>query len=262
MNALVCSTRMPEYDRECGSRRVFDLVEMLREEGWQLSYVARDAEPDDRYARMLRQRGVAAYAGFDTLSDEFLAAGKFDLALLEYWHVAEACMPRLRQWSPGTRILVDSHDLHFLRNSRAAFRRNGDGLPAARLTDTTGEEFIRELNTYAGADGVLAVSEKETQLIADFINGADAVSWVPLCEDAPHSARSFDHRRGILFVGSFWHQPNVDAASYLVNDIVPHLDPTLRAEHPVWIVGNASESKAAALAKKPHVRVAGWVPAL
>jgi hypothetical protein len=36
--ALVCSPVMPAYDRESGSRRVFNLVEFLREAGWEVSF--------------------------------------------------------------------------------------------------------------------------------------------------------------------------------------------------------------------------------
>ncbi len=251
---------MPEYDRECGSRRVFDFVEFLREDRWTVTYIAREGETDDRYARMLAQCGVRTHVGFETLSDEFLAERKFDLALLEYWHVAEGCIPALRRWSPGTRILIDSHDVHFLRNSRASFRSGAEHDTPKRLNARIGDEFIRELNTYAAADGVLAVSDKEAGIIADLVG--DPVCRVPLCEDLPASRVPFHERKGILFVGNFWHQPNVDAAAYLVNDIVPHLPAAVLAQHPLWVVGNASEAKAATLAKHPYVRVVGWVPSL
>ena len=261
MKALICSTRMPEYDRECGSKRIFDVVQMLRAAGWDITYVARDGEKQDRYARALRQDGILTFTGFDALSDEALARSRFDVAILAFWHVAEEWLPRLRRVSPATRVIVDSIDLHFLRSARRVFARpespSAEGLPA-----TVGDEFVRELNVYGSADGLLAVSPKEAGFIADLIGNPQAVRCVPLCEELPRSPVPFADRRGLLFVGNFWHQPNVEATNYLVSDILPRLNPRLLAEHPLWIVGNASDEKTAALGRPAHVHVVGWVPSV
>jgi glycosyltransferase involved in cell wall biosynthesis len=252
---------MPEYDRECGSKRIFDLVQFLREAGWDITYVARNAEGRDRYARALRQNGILTYAGFESLSDDAIARSRFDLAILAFWHVAEQWLPRLRGLSPATRIIVDSIDLHFLRSARGAFTRAAATEPAT-LPASIGEEFVREVNTYAAADGLLAVSPKEAGIIGDLIGNAGAVRCVPLCEELPRSPLPFGDRRGLLFVGNFWHQPNVEAANHLVHQILPRVNPRLLAEHPLWIVGNASDDKVAALGRAPHVHVVGWVPSV
>jgi glycosyltransferase involved in cell wall biosynthesis len=262
MKALIGSTRMPEYDRECGSKRIFDVVQILRDAGWDIAYVARDDEGQDRYARALRQDGVLTYAGFDKLTNEFLAQARFDIAILAFWHVAEAWLPRLRRVSPATRVIVDSIDLHFLRSARGVFTRPPSDAVATALPVNIGDEFVRELNTYAAADGLLAVSPKETSLIADLIGNPHAVRCVPLCEELPRSPLPFAERRGVLFVGNFWHQPNVEAANHLVSDILPRVNPRLLAEHPLWIVGNASDDKVAQLGLAPHVHVVGWVPSV
>ena len=55
---------MPEFDRESGSRRVYNLIEFLVEAGWQVSFAARQARDGARYARLLQQRGIATYTGF------------------------------------------------------------------------------------------------------------------------------------------------------------------------------------------------------
>lgn len=62
---LVCSPVTPAYDRESGSQRIFDLVEFLREAGWEVSFAARTtggmagrrawmALPSDRGRRLCR----------------------------------------------------------------------------------------------------------------------------------------------------------------------------------------------------------------
>jgi glycosyltransferase involved in cell wall biosynthesis len=253
---------MPEYDRECGSKRIFDVVQMLREAGWDITYVARHDEGHDRYARALRQNGILTYAGFEAITDEAIARSRFDIAILAFWHVAEPWLPRLRRLSPATRIIVDSIDLHFLRSARGVFTRASSPAAAPALPASVGEEFVREVNAYAAADGLLAVSPKEAGLIGDLIGNPDGVRCVPLCEELPRSPLPFRDRRGLLFVGNFWHQPNVEAATYLVGEILPKVNPRLLTEHPLWIVGNASEDKVAPLGRAPHVHVVGWVPSV
>src|SRR5262245_11348312 len=91
--ALICAPLMPEFDRESGSRRIFDCIEFLRAAGWSVSFAARQAPDGQRYVRMLQQSGVATYVGFDTRLEELIASGRFDLAILAFWNIAEEQLP-------------------------------------------------------------------------------------------------------------------------------------------------------------------------
>jgi len=270
--ALVCAPLMPEYDREGGSRRTYHLIEFLRREGWAVSFIAREGTHGERYARMLRQMGVATYAGAETFytgddylpdPEELLRHGKFDLALLSFWAVAEHFLPMIRAFSPETRVIVDSIDLHFLRDARRTFHRQSTRPGPTMLDATYGEEMVREINTYAAADIVLAVSRKEAELIGDLLADPGKVLTVPLMEDLAFSTVPFDIRTGILFVGNFRHPPNVEAVEYLCHSILPHIDPALLAEHPIAIVGNQPDETVERLAREhAAIRLVGWVPSL
>ncbi len=259
--ALVCAPVMPEPDRESGSRRIFDWIDFLVEDGWSVSLVAGRALDGERWVRLLRQRGVATYVGFDASFEHLLGAAHFDLALLAFWQVAESQLPRLRKLAPQTRVLVDSIDLHFLRNTRRVFQRTAPKDTTAVL-DQVSSEMVRELNTYAAADGVLTVSEKEAELIQDLTDNTVPTFAVPDAEDPAPSSLPFSERRGILFVGNFWHAPNVGAAEYLCKRVLPLLDPTLLAEHPISLVGNALNDSVPFAEGLPEVRLVGWVPSV
>jgi hypothetical protein len=123
--------------------------------------------------------------------------------------------------------------------------------------------MARELNAYAAADGVLAVSSKEAALVDDLAGGPNLAYLVPDTDDIEPSTVEFEDRKGILFVGNFRHPPNVEAAAYLLGDIVPCLDPAVLAEHPLYIVGNALPDKLACQQPVlPNVHMVGWVPSL
>jgi glycosyltransferase involved in cell wall biosynthesis len=261
--ALVCAPLLPEFDRESGSRRVFHLIEFLRDAGCAVSFVAENpVHGDERYVRLLQQRQVAVYRGFGSQTTDLFKMGRFDLAIFAFWHLAEAQMETLRRVSPDTRILVDAIDLHWLREARQRFLDGSNG-SVKKLDSRFASKMVRELNTYAVADGVLTVSEKEAQIINDLLGDRACAHTVPDYENGMTSGVPFGDRRGILFIGNFRHDPNLDAVSFLCEDILPRLDPALLAEHPIYIVGNEPTEDVLKYARESEfVHVLGWVPSL
>jgi glycosyltransferase involved in cell wall biosynthesis len=259
---LVVAPRLPEFDRESGLLRLSDLIEMLLRRGWEVTFGCLWTPTDrERYVRQLEQRGVETHAPLESL-DSIRSGNGFELAILAYWYVAERFLPELRQASPATRVIVDSVDLHFLRKMRDKLRLDAASAPG-QLETKLARGLIREINTYAAADAVLTVSEKEAALVND-LTGRQALALpLPDTEELPRSCVPLRKRRGILFLGNFLHEPNRDAAAYLCREIVPRLDPSLLAEHAVSIIGTAAEEHMRGLADGlPHVKTVGWVPSV
>lgn len=254
---------MPEYDRERGSWRVFSLIKVLRQAGWAVSFAAENPTGGERYGRILNQMGVPVYGGFGPRMDDLIALGQLDLVILAFWYLAEAQLAKVRFLSPTTRVVVDTIDLHFLRGARRALRPGTEGTKFNRLDSEYGSKLVRELNTYASADAVLTVSEKEAQLLTDLGGGGIVAHAVPDAEDLDRSAVPFDQRRGIVFVGNFRHSPNTDAVEYLCNEVLPLMPQALLAEHPVSIVGNGLDHSIRRLARGlSNVNMIGWVPSV
>lgn len=260
--ALVCAL-MPQYDRDSGSRRVLDLITFLQDAGWNVTFVAEHSKYDPRYAHFLQQRGVAVYTGSKIWLEQLVRMVNFDLAVFGLWHIAEPYLPFIRRFSPETRIIVDSIDLHFLRNARRIFREGGEGGSVRALDGTYASEMIRELNTYAAADSVLAVSQKEADAVDDLVGEPGLAAIVRLCEDLPAGTTPFQGRKGIFFVGHFPHLPNVGAVEFLCTEILPRLDPVILDEHPVYIVGDGINEQVRSYTRGiPQVRLVGWVPSV
>jgi glycosyltransferase involved in cell wall biosynthesis len=67
----------------------------------------------------------------------------------------------------------------------------------------------------------------------------------------------------MVFIGNFRHPPNVEAARYLCDEILPLLDAQVVADHPVYIVGNdPHRALHRAVGKAPAIRTVGWVPSV
>jgi len=250
---LVAHMRMPETDRDRGSGRVDAMIRFLLDAGWAVSFLSAEEAGDPRHAARLRQLGVATYAGHEA-AVEVIRHGDFDLALVSFWNVAAKLLPLLREHSPRTRVIIDSQDVHFLREARRRF-----GV-AGHLDASVGTTMVDELNTYRAADAVLAVSAKESALLGDFL-GADRVHDIALGEAAERSPIPFAHRRGLLFVGNFRHLPNGEAVEFLCKDVLPRLDPALLSAHPLTVIGNRLDARIRGFARGlPGVEMVGWVP--
>lgn len=261
--ALVCAPLLPAFDRESGSKRVFDFVAFLQDAGWAVSFFAENGAGGERYADILRQRGVPTYSDQETGPDELIAAGRFDLAILAFWYIAERYLPVIRALSPRTRVIVDSVDLHFLRNARRVFRAAGERGDRAGLDAEAGSEMAREINAYAAADAVFAVSRREADLINDLVGVSALAHHVPDGEAPVSAPPPFADRTGSVFVGNFWHPPNAQAVEHLCGEIVPRLPPALTREHPIYLVGNGLGGRMRRVGRGlVDVKMVGWVPSV
>lgn len=256
-SALVVHTRMPAVDRDSGSQDVDNSIQFLLRAGWRVTFLAREerSTTEERHAQRLRNLGVATHNGFGS-AERLLRSNRFDLALIAFWEPAAELLPLLRQHAPHTRVVINTMDLHFLRNARRAF---GQRSP---LDEGFGGEAARELNTYNLADAVLAVSDKERDLLADFL-GEGRAHTLPLAEQVDRSPHPLEARRGMYFVGNFRHLPNREAVEHLCHDVLPLLDPALLARHPVTVLGNWLDKVQLDLPPRVEgVDMVGWVPSV
>jgi len=271
--ALVASYYVPQPDRDSGGRRHSDLIRFLVEAGWSVDFVALHgiAGADDAI-RELNSLGVAVHDDSprvrrdgtrvpNPLFEHLVSQTFFDLAVLAFWPVARFYLPTLRRRSPRTRALIDSVDLHCLRDARRIVGSEEAAAAGMLLDAEFAAEMTAELNTYVAADGVLTVSDKERDLLGDFLGASVAADTVPDCEDAAPSPVPIHDRSGIVLLGSFQHAPNVEAFRFFRGEVLPLLDRRLLERHPLYVVGNGVTDEIRKLAADdPAIRLVGWVP--
>jgi glycosyltransferase involved in cell wall biosynthesis len=219
----------------------------------------------------LEQQGIATYVlkqswlnGDDALVDfrDLLISGRFDIVLLTFWNCAEAYIPLVRSHSPTSTIIVDSIDIHFVRQSRRVFADQERSSMPGVLDYAYGNEMARELNAYAAADAVLTVSRKESELVNDLLGKRLAYELVQ-AEDVTESFKPFGERKGVLFIGNFRHPPNVQAVEFLCGEILPRIPEDLLTKHPIYVVGNDPDKTVVGWCEATkHVRLVGWVPSV
>ena len=100
-------------------------------------------------------------------------------------------------------------------------------------------------------------------MLDDYLGDSTPVRAVPDCEELELSPIPMKDRAGVLFIGSFHHAPNVQAAEFLCRQIMPLIDSKLLERHPVYIVGDGLNDTVRSFAEgNPHVKLVGWVPSV
>lgn len=218
---LVIDHCTPMPNQDAGSVTVFNLLLLLREMDFQVTFI-----PEDNFLYMpeyttaLQRAGIEVlYAPYVTNVEQHLkeCGGRYDLAFLFRPGVVERHLKTIRKHSTKAKVLFHTVDLHFLRMSREAELQSDNAKQKA-----ADEMRQRELAAIRAADATIVHSTAELEILRPLLPGAK-LHVFPLIMDVKGSSKNFAERRNIVFVGGYQHTPNVDAVQYFVTEIMPLL---------------------------------------
>lgn len=231
-------------------------MQTLVEMGYGVDFLPEDGLHAGRYGDALAATGVAirlvsgANARLHWLCQH--AAG-YAVIVVSRYHLAEAVFPLLRRIAPDARLVLDTVDLHHLREQREA-EQHGDAT-LQRLSRRTQQ---RELRVIRASDATWVVSDVEKALLARLAPAAN-VHVVSNVHAVLGNVPGPWSRHGVLFVGGAGHPPNLDAITWLLDALWPQM----RARRPdleLHLVGDGLQQ--AVSAPPPGVTVHGYVPDL
>ena len=215
---LIIDSYIPRYDRESGSRRIYEIIKILISFDMHVIFLPSNLYAEEPYYTKLTTLGVEVLAPKDwSLSVEQLLKNK--ISHIKY---AWICRPEIfKQYFKIFRkrkiiVFYDSIDLHHLRIKREWELGERKSL---KLFIKWRKLYSMEKSAAKKASKVFSVTKNE----ADFFREHNSSSYVipNVHTIAKHKQLSFEERRGILFIGSYNHTPNVDAVYYLCKEIMP-----------------------------------------
>jgi GT2 family glycosyltransferase/glycosyltransferase involved in cell wall biosynthesis/SAM-dependent methyltransferase len=256
--ALLIDHCTPTPDQDAGSVTVLNLMLLLREMGFQVTFI-----PEDNFLYMpnyttaLQRAGIeVVYAPYVTSVEQHLVESRdrYSLAFLFRPTVAERHLKDIRRLLPKAKILYHTVDLHFLRMSREAVLLQG----AERQIALTKAAEMKRLELYAirAADACIVHSTAEHELLCQDLPQAN-IHVFPLIMELEASQIPFARRKDIVFIGGYQHTPNVDAVLYFVGEIMPLIRRSLPGVC-FYAVGSKPPSEIQALACE-DVIISGYV---
>ena len=251
---LVVDSYMPSYDRESGSRRLFELLKIFKALNYHVIFAADNGVKQEPYASVLQNLQIEVLYTQDGYGTAIESQIESRLPLID---IAWICRPELNQKYASLirqqpiKLIYDTIDLHYLRLKRAWTLD-----PTHCSKETWVEMQAQELKMAHLADLTITVTAKEREILQ--AQGVERVEVIPnihslIAEPVPE----FDRREGILFIGSYNHDPNVDAVKWLCQEIMP-LVWQVRPEIKVTLIGNKPTDEVLAL-QSDRIEVMGYV---
>ena len=230
-------------------------------------YIGISWQPSNRWGR-LRDELLALPARRPLLVQQMRAAGLAETAIA----VAQRWRPDVVHVEPGwaaetaaavrwptVLATLDAWHLNWRAGAREADRW------VQRMTESRETARMRrfESRAYAAADAVVVVSEDDAAVLRRLDPRIDPVvvtNGVDLGHFARPPGQERQGRHVVLLTGAMHYPPNVDAARFLVQEVLPELQRKVGTAS-VVIAGRYPAPAVQALAG-PHVEVTGTVPDL
>ena len=221
---LVIGYVWPEPKSSAAGGRMLDLLLLFIRQNWEVTFASPATESEfmaDLDSLKIKKTNIELNnASFDDfikdLQPDIVLFDRFMMEEQFGWRVAETCPNAIR--------IIDTVDLHFLRNARQlALKENRE----TTFIDFHSDMAKREIASILRSDISLIISEFEMQLLTDsFKIDASLLYYLPLLTESIDETKvktwkSFEEKIGFVFIGNFLHEPNWDAVKYLKEAIWP-----------------------------------------
>ena len=265
-SVLVLGHWLPAMDRAAGGLRAFNILQILREEGYIVVFGADCEKSEHVWLFGTKQELNQNEAIFERLNIEVLYGSKavlrhlhekgyeYRFVVLSYPEVAYRYFSYVRAYAINAKVIYDPVDLHWLRMKRESGIKDDDVLRQQ-------SENYRQMERFnaAAADIVFAVTHQERSQILEEVKNAK-VEVIPTIHACVDSVKPLAGRKNLLFVGHYAHSPNEDAVCYFVKEILP----LIRQDIPgvvFYMVGSQITEAVQSLASRDVVAV-GYAPDL
>ncbi|MEY2857965.1 MAG: hypothetical protein RLZZ74_2277, partial [Cyanobacteriota bacterium] len=252
---VVIDSYMPSYDRESGSRRLFELLKIFKALNYHVIFVADNGIREEPYVSVLQNLQIEVLYTQSGYGETIQEQIESRLSLID---LAWICRPELNQkyasilrQQPAIKLIYDTVDLHYLRLKRA-WGLDPDHSPKEQWV----EMQTQELTMAQAADLTITVTTTEQEILQ--AQGVATVAVIPNIHQAhPVAVPDFASREGILFIGSYNHLPNIDAVLWLCQEIMP-LVWQVNPEIKVTLLGNKPTAEVLAL-ECDRITVTGYL---
>ncbi len=240
-------------DMDSGSLRMHRIIEEFVAQGRRVIFHAIQGVPNSRWTSQAAALGVEVYDSQAPIADVLRGLGDhIEFAWISRPQVMIDFVPELLRWASHVTVVYDMVDAHGLRLEREAVTKQSVFTARKSRLERGQERAAARL-----ADVVVTLSDRDEAYIRSIAETPITTVQIPNVHSADPTVIPFDERVGLLFVGGYEHEPNVDAVMFLINEIMPLVWQKI-GDVPVTLAGSRPTREVERLAS-PLVSITGWV---
>lgn len=222
-SVLIIGTVWVEPNSSAAGSRMLQLIALFLKQNWKVTFAS--AAQKSQNATNLSSLGIdEVFIKLNSSSfDDFIKDLKptmvvFDRFMTEEqfgWRVAESC--------PNTIRILDTEDLHFLRKVRHQQLKKGEDFTNEALLKS--DDTKREIAAILRCDVSLIISTYEMDLLKSIFKIDEHILYYlpflldKIAEYQTKKWKPFEERNHFIFIGNFFHKPNVDAVLTLKKEV-------------------------------------------
>lgn len=220
---LIIGLVWPEPGSSAAGTRMIQLVDLFLADGYQITFASAASKSDFSYdfsnTSVVEQEIKLNDESFNTI----LKVLNPDIVLFDRFMIEEQYGWRVQQECAGALRILDTEDLHFLRQARQQSTKKQEELNL--FSDTA----KREIAAILRCDLSLIISEAEIKLLEEqFKIDASLLYYLPFLEQEITAGTiqnwiPFANRADFVFIGNFLHEPNWHTVQTLKTKVWPLL---------------------------------------
>ena len=218
---LIIGFVWPEPKSSAAGSRMMHLIEVFQTNGYEITFAS--TAQNLEFSQDISVLGVSAITIELNSStfDDFVKDLNPNIVLFDRFMVEEQFGWRVSESCPNALKILDTEDLHCLRQARQlAIKENRE----FTLEDLFSDIAKREIASILRCDLSLMVSELEIELLQNqFKISKDLLYYLPIFAERLNDIPAFTERSDFVFIGNFLHEPNWDCVKYLSETIWPLL---------------------------------------
>ena len=223
-NLLIIGFVWPEPNSTAAGSRMLQLIDLFQKKCFNINFVCAASKTDKSFD--LEKLNIQTFnsllndSSFDKLvkkiSPDFVLFDRFLTEEQFGWRIAKNCPEAIR--------ILDTEDLHFLRNARQIAYQNNEKVTLGYLTNDLAK---REIASIYRCDLTLIISKYEMKLLKKtFKIDKSLLLYLPFLLNKINletisSYPAFQDRSHFISIGNFKHEPNWDSVRYLKEVIWP-----------------------------------------
>lgn len=220
---LIIGLVWPEPQSSAAGTRMVQLINLFLDAGYDITFASAAAKSEFSYPFYPAQVKSVAIKLNHPSFNAFLKDLNPDVVLYDRFMIEEQYGWRVQQECPNSLRILDTEDLHCLRNARQEQEKTQSELNL--FSDTA----KREIASILRCDVSLIISEFEMDILKNvFKIDASLLYYLPFLtqkidEQATQKWPSFEQRKDFIFIGNFLHEPNYHTVKVLKQKIWPLL---------------------------------------